>query len=178
MSDANGLPSPQKLYKALIACSSPAARAGAALEFLRSCTHCTGGYLFLARGDEVSLAASTTGQSPADMLSEVRRIWDRELEKQSDDSSAKTIEINFLHALREGNAEGPLWCSAGKELFERRLLSIYRGESWIPIGIAMLRSIEGRALAPVRQVHLEALCNALLDAGDVTSRRTALPPPR
>jgi hypothetical protein len=178
MPDANGLPSPQKLYKALIACTTAAARASAALEFLRGCTHSMGGYLFLAQGKEAALAASTTGPAPLDMLSEVRRIWDRELDKQPDDTSAQTLELNVMQAMREDSNEGPLWCSANKELFERRLLSTYRGDCWVPVGIAMLRSNEGRALVPVRQVHLEALCNALLDAGDVTRRLTALPPSR
>jgi hypothetical protein len=40
----------------------------------------------------------------------------------------------------------------------------------LPVGLVMLRAREGRSLAPIRQVHVEAMCNALLDAGDVQPR--------
>jgi hypothetical protein len=146
-------------------CASPQARAQAALEFVRSCTSSDVGYLFLARAGDLILVASTQGEPPpADLIEEARRTWDRELDRQPEDN--KTVEFSSLDALVAAQ-ERPLWHASNQDVFERRLLSLYRGVTWVPVGLVMLRTRENQALVPIRQVHIEAVCNALLDSGDV-----------
>src|ERR1700755_249055 len=168
MPEIVALPHPRKLYTQLRECASAQARAQAALEFVRTCTSSEGGFLFLARGGQLQLAASTLlVQPPTDLVEEVRRTWNRELDREPDDN--KTLELSTIEALRAAQ-ESPLWKSASKEVFERRLLSVYRTQTWVPVGLVMLRTRENKALVPIRQVHIEALCSALLDCGDVHER--------
>ena len=172
MAEQISLPHPRKLYSTLREASSTQARAQEALDFLRTCTSSDSGFLFVWRGNDLALAASTGGAvPPADVIAEAKRTWDRELDRQPDDN--KTLELSTIETLRK-TQESPLWKSADGELFERRLLSIYRNTGWTPVGLVMLRAKEGRALVPIRQVHIEALCNALLDSGDVQDR--SVPP--
>jgi hypothetical protein len=162
---------PRKLYTRLRECASANARAHAALEFVRTSTSSDGGFLFLRRAGELALAASTQDlQPPADLVEEARRTWDRELDRQPDDN--KTVEMTTAEAFRV--QESPLWLTSTKEVFERRLLSVYRSGTWVPVGLVMLRTQENKALVPIRQVHIEALCSALLDSGDVPER--SIPP--
>lgn len=168
MSEIAALPHPRKLYTQLRECASSQARAQAALEFVRTCTSSEGGFLFLARGGQLQLAASTHPASPpADLVEEAHRTWARELDREPDDN--KTLELSTIETLRAAQ-ESPLWRSASEELFERRLLSVYRSQSWVPVGLVMLRTHDNKALVPIRQVHIEALCSALLDCGDVHDR--------
>ncbi|HET6340408.1 MAG TPA: hypothetical protein VFG30_44670 [Polyangiales bacterium] len=168
MPDIVALPHPRKLYTQLRECTSAEKRAQAALEFVRGCTNSDGGHLFLSRAGDLQLAASTQdGQPPAELVEEARRTWDRELDRQPDDF--KTLELTTIEALRAAQ-ESPLWLSSSKEVFERRLLSVYRSQAWVPVGLVMLLTRENKALVPIRQVHIEALCSALLDSGDVQER--------
>jgi hypothetical protein len=172
MPEIVALPHPRKLYTQLRECATAQARAQAALEFVRGCTSSDGGFLFLSRAGDLTLAASTQSAQPAaDLVEEARRTWDRELDRQPDDN--KTLELSTIEALRAAQ-ESPLWRNANKEIFERRLLSVYRSATWVPVGLVMLRTRENKALVPIRQVHIEALCSALLDSGDV-QERTASP---
>jgi hypothetical protein len=165
MSESSALPRPRKLYTQLRECESSQARAQAALEFVRSCTSSDIGHLFLARAGDLVLAASTQGEPPsADLIDEARRTWDRELDRQPEDN--KTVEFSSMDALLAAQ-ERPLWRASNQDVFERRLLSLYRGATWLPIGLVMLRTRENQALVPIRQAHIEAVCNALLDSGDV-----------
>jgi hypothetical protein len=171
MSDPADLPAPLKLYTQLIECSSASTRATATLEFLRKCASAEAGFLFLVRGNQLRLAAKLGQDDPSpDLITEVKRVWNRELDKQPDDTSAKTLELNLVETLRQ--TDGPTWRSPDRETFERRILSVYRGAEWVPVGLAMLRVRDGKPMLPIRQVHLEALCNALLDAGDVPGLAT------
>lgn len=176
MADPNALPHPRKLYTNLREASSSQARAQASLDFLRTCTSSDAGFLFVLRGGELALAASTDGaQPPAALVTEARRTWDRELDRQPDDN--KTLELSSIEALRQ-TQESPLWKSPEQEVYERRLLSVYRNTGWTPVGLVMLRAKEGRALVPIRQAHIEAMCNALLDSGDVQDRPAAQQSPQ
>jgi hypothetical protein len=168
MPDIVAPPHPRKLYTQLRECVSAQARAQAALEFVRGCTSSDGGFLFLSQAGELQLAASSQGeQSGADMIAEARRTWERELDRQPDDN--KTLELSAIETMRAAQ-ESPLWLSANNEVYERRLLSVYRSATWVPVGLVMLRTRENKALVPIRQVHIEALCSALLDSGDVQER--------
>lgn len=162
------LPHPRTLYAQLRECATPQARAHGALEFLRTCTNSDAGFLFLSQAGELKLAASTHGaEPPPDLLAEVRRSWDRELERQPDDN--KTLELSAVEALRAAQ-ESPFWQASTSDQFERRLLSTYRSSNWVPVGFVMLRATERKSIVPIRQVYIETLCSALLDAGDVPER--------
>ncbi|HKP63688.1 MAG TPA: hypothetical protein VJV78_43435 [Polyangiales bacterium] len=171
MADQVALPNPRALYTQLRECSSAQARAEAALEFVRGCTSSEGGCLFLMRGGQLALAANSNGvEATPELLQEASRTWDRELDRHPEDNKTETLELSTIAALHAAAQESPVWRSSNSEAFERRLLSVYRGPNWLPVGLVMLRAREGRALVPIRQVHIEALCNALLDAGDVQER--------
>ena len=168
MSEHAVLPHPRTLYAQLRECATPQARAHGTLEFLRACTSSDAGFLFLSQGGELRLAASTQGlEPPPDLLAEVQRSWDRELDRQPEDN--KTLELSSIEALRAAQ-ESPYWQASTAEFFERRLLSTYRSSNWVPVGFVMLRARERKSIVPIRQVYIETLCSALLDAGDVSER--------
>jgi hypothetical protein len=168
MSEIVALPHPRKLYTQLRECDSAQARAQAALEFVRGCTSSDGGFLFLSQAGDLQLVASSQGEPSADdLLAEARRTWERELDRQPDEN--KTLELSAIETLR-ATQESPFWRSSNAEVYERRLLSVYRSATWVPVGLVMLRTRENKALVPIRQVHIEALCSALLDSGDVQER--------
>lgn len=157
---------PRKLYSMLVACPSGETRATAALEFLRGCTVASGGFLFLGRADQVVLAAaSREREASAALIEEVARIWRQK--KRAPGSDQTTIGVSgSLHRLRPAE-EKPGWTSPTGEVYDHRLLSVDRGTHWIPVGIAMLAVPQGGTLLPLRHVHVAALCDALLDSGDV-----------
>jgi hypothetical protein len=169
MADQAALPNPRTLYTKLRECTSAQDRAQAALEFVRGCTNSEGGCLFLLRGGQLALAANSNVEPTDELLQEAARTWDRELDRHPEDNKTETLELSTIEALRS-TQESPVWRSSNSEAFERRLLSVYRGPNWLPVGLVLLRSREDRALVPIRQVHVEALCNALLDSGDVQER--------
>jgi hypothetical protein len=173
MAEPTNLPHPQKLYSALRAHGSAEARATAIFEFMCSSTGAESGFLFLPRGDALVCSAGSSLPPPAALSTEVNTAWNRELDRQPEDNNMdKTLDIKALDALRL--SKPPPALSAFP--YERRMLSIYRGPRWVPIGIAMLKARAGKALLPMRQVHIAALCNALLDAGDVIDHgKPALP---
>jgi hypothetical protein len=176
MADQVALPNPRTLYTQLRECTSAEARAQAALEFVRGCTSSEGGCLFLMHAGQLALAANSNGVEPsAELLQEAARTWDRELDRHPEDNKTETLELSMIEAMQSAQ-ESPVWRNSNAEAFERRLLSVYRGPNWLPVGLVMLRAREGRALVPIRQVHIEALCNALLDAGDVQARVAAAQP--
>lgn len=156
---------PRKLYAMVRACPTSESRAQAALEFLRGCAGSEGGFLLLLQGSALRQAASTQAAvAPAWLVEEASRTWDFQLEAQHDDH--RTLDISEIQALGPAN-DNPLWTGPNGEAFERRLLSTYRSTLWVPIGMVALRVPPDRALAPVRHAHIEALCHALIDAGDV-----------
>jgi hypothetical protein len=156
----------------LTACPSRETRATAALEFLRACTVAPGGFLFLThRDDRLELAASSRERNPSPgLLDEVARVWKQK--ERAPGSDQTTIGVSgSLHRLRPTD-EKSVWTSPAGEAFEHRLLSVDRAGQWIPVGIAMLALPENGTLLPMRHVHVAALCEALLDAGDVANPAT------
>lgn len=89
------------------------------------------------------------------------------------EDNTRTLDVAEIRALRLAN-ESPIWMSPNGERFERRCLSMHREGRRIALGMVVLRAEEGRELLPVRHAHIEALCSALLDSGDV--RELASPP--
>ena len=168
MAGQRNLPHPRKLYSALRETPSSKERTQAIAGFLSSCTGAKAVCLFLARAGDLTLAfSSQEGDVTPELLAEVTRVWNQYLERQPEDQRTQTIELSAVEMLRVAQ-ESTKWRSPRQELFERRMLGVYRGPKWIPVGVAMLKGEEGSALTPVRQAHVEALCNALLDSGDVT----------
>ena len=158
---------PRKLYDTLLACPGPEARARSAFDFLRNRAASDGGFMFLARRGELVLAASSHhGDPPEDMVHEARRIWKRAFDSVPDDVQTRTLDAKAIEAAASMPPPAPHWTSATLGLaFERRVLGTYRGARWCPIGVVFLKA--GPAVIPIRHVHIEALTNAIIDAGDV-----------
>jgi hypothetical protein len=166
MSSLVNLPHPQRLYAALRAQASPELRARAVFEFLCTLTGAERGFLFLSQGLELVCAASSPG---AALSAAVRRqldaVWQHELDREPDDGSLETLDVKTIEALRKSKPE--LTSNTLGGVYQRRMLSTYRGPRWLPVGIALLKARDTRELTPIRQVHVAAICNALIDAGDV-----------
>lgn len=158
---------PRKLYSRLREALTGEARAQSVLGFLCSATGAVGGHLFLLRGSTLAHACSTLeGADTRELIAEVTRAWNHDLDHLPEDHDTKTIDAT-ADLSRAAPAHVP-WRNAQNDVFEHRLLCVYRHARWTPVGIAMLKAEGGRQLATVRQAHIEALCSALLDAGDVS----------
>lgn len=158
---------PRKLHAMLVACPTPETRAAAALEFMRGCTVAEGGFLFLRRSDEqLALVASCRERDPSPgLIDEVTRVW--QLKQRAPGTDQTTIAVSgSVHRLRMPE-EKSVWTSPAGEVFEHRLLAVDRGGRWLPVGLAMLMVPHNGDLLPMRHVHVAAVCDALLDAGDV-----------
>jgi hypothetical protein len=122
------------------------------------------GHLFLARGSEVELAASSPSDAPPppDVFAQAQLVWSRELDKEPEDQRTKTMDISALES-----HETPRWVSSAGAVYGWQLLSIYRNLRWCAVGLAMIELPEA-ALAPLARPYIEAMCSAFVDAGDVT----------
>ncbi len=150
---------PRKLYAALCASSSSDARAHDVLSFLCASSGAEHAFLFLLRDGQLALAASHhAGEPVPELLEELQRVWDRELDVPPDGN--RTLDVSELQAAREG---GHVLLVRGQS-FQPRTLSTYRGASWVPVGIVALQIRDDRELEVIRQAHIDAICNALLDA--------------
>lgn len=170
MAAANPLPPPRKLYQMTKALELGPERTRAVLDFLVRFSQCANGWLFLARGGEIESVVGTRQGAPAvELLGEARSIWRRELANQPEDLRTQTVKSSGVERLPE-RLERPRWTSPDGLEYVHQLLSVYRGLSWVPLGIAMLE-LGPAAVTPLRQPYIDALCNALLDAGDVDDDR-------
>jgi hypothetical protein len=170
MNTQRGLLDPRKLYSRLRGMATAHDRRQAVLGFLCSATNAPGGHLFLVRGaahEELAHACSSLedGES-ADLIAAATRAWNRELDRRPEDTSTKTFDAASLERMVE-SSKPERWRNAHNDTFEHRLLGVYRGGRWTPVGIALLKTEDGRKLGTLRQSHIDALCNVLLDAGDV-----------
>ena len=151
----------------LCACPSAEARARATLEFVRGSTGATAGFLLYHRGGELVLAASTRDQPPSPgLIAEAQRVWLEQLQPQNDDKATREIQQALASV---PPAPDTSWTGPDGERYERRVLSTDRPR-WALVGLVMLRVPEGRALLPIRHAHVEAICEAVLRAGDAVPR--------
>jgi hypothetical protein len=165
MSETVSILHPRKLYAMLRACPSRDERARASFEFLLSSLGASHGFLFLRNDDRLTLAASAPNtQPPPGLVEQVELTWERELDSPHDDNKTKTLDVSVIKAPLRTN-RNPLWQGANGEVFEHRVLSTYRGAHWVPVGLAAFERHGEASL--LRQAHVESLCNAFLDAGDV-----------
>jgi hypothetical protein len=106
------------------------------------------------------------GDSP-ELFAEVTRAWKQDLDQLPENNQTMTMDADSSDVSRHMATYAP-WRDTRNEAFERRLLCVYRYARWTPVGMAMLKCEGGRQLAAVRHAHVEALCGALLDEGDVS----------
>lgn len=150
----------------LRACPSLEARAHAALEFLCGCTGSQRGILFVAQKDKLACVARTPSlDASAELSAEAERIWSRQEELQPDDSRTRTIDLSARRK-PETDAEAEQFVSASGVAFERRLLATGRAMRFIPVGVVLLE--QGPQIDQLRHAYIESICNAFIDAGDVT----------
>jgi hypothetical protein len=173
MADSSVHIHPRKLYEMLRACPSRETRIRTALQFLSSRTESTQTYLFMRNAAELVLVASSPeGTQVPGLAEEAKRAWAGEQESANDDDRTKTVDIRTMEALQRPAAT-PLWQSPSGTTFDRAFLSLYRDGAWVSVGLFMFKPSELAAPKPVRRAHVEALCNAFIDAGDVAGSKTA-----
>jgi hypothetical protein len=163
MSELNASTHPRKVYAALKACASAELRAECSLEFLCKSARTDAGFLFLLLNGRPTLVCSTSDAKPAaGLLAEVELVAVRELDLQPDARTTKTLDLSELSSSSARQNTG--WPGPNGERFELRMLSTYRDERWVPIGLVALAASGEQSLAAFRQAHIDALCNAFIDA--------------
>jgi hypothetical protein len=163
MSELNASTHPRKVYMALKACASTELRAASSLDFLCNVAGSHAGSLFLLLNGKPTLVCSTSNARPAaGLLAEVELVAVRELDLQPDARTTKTLDLSELASSSARQNTG--WPGPNGERFELRMLSTYRDERWVPIGLVALAAKDGESLAAFRQAHIDALCNAFIDA--------------
>ena len=157
---------PRKLYTSLCECADARERATSGLAFMREACGAEEGFLLLWRGGELVLAASSTGHdAPSAIMARAREQWDWESDTQRDCDATLTIDASKLVSV----PETPRWEGAHGERYEPRFLGIYRDSAWVPVGMAVLRISQSGPLQPIRRAYIDAICNAMLDSGDVSA---------
>jgi hypothetical protein len=167
MADASAHIHPRKLYELLRACPSAETRAKAAFQFLSGAAGSNHACLFLVRGADLVLVGSSPGtaQVPG-MAEEAKRALSAEQETKVEDDRTKTVDIRMLEAMPEAPVS-TTWQSSSGLVFDRSALSLYRDGGWISVGLFMFKPAELTAAKSIRRAHIEALCNAFVDSGDV-----------
>jgi hypothetical protein len=158
---------PRKLHAMICACPTPEARARATLEFLRGSTQSEEGFLFLMRRGELVLAASSQPEPPAGLAEEAARAFQLQLVNSMEDQDTRTVELSELQA-HNLLPENPVWTSASGDAYALRMLSTFYQERWVSAGLVMLKAKDPRTLVAIRHVHLQALCSALIESGDIS----------
>ena len=157
---------PSKLYSSLRECTDTRSRAVAVLEFLVSSTGARGGYVVLSRNGELVVAASSGPKDLSPQLMErARALW------ASDQASHNEVDNTRTMDARQRSStllESQQWQDTDGQRYDPRVLGIYRGSVWRPVGISVL-AVDGDAPRRIRQPHIDAICNALLDSGDVAN---------
>jgi hypothetical protein len=149
----------------LRACPSPDARARIALGFLRNAAGSQIGVLFQPKNGQLVVTASTGNHPPPPgMLEDAQRAFDDLRNNALDDMQATGIRVSSTTIARPPE---PLWHDPGGAIFERRGLGMHRAHQWTLVGLVMLKRDASDPLQPIRHTYVTAICEAMLDAGDV-----------
>lgn len=163
MMQAQKMMQPRKLYAQLRACADARARASAVLEFMQGATGGTEGYVLIASRGELVVAASSKSQElPPALMERVRTLWASETDAHSENDMTHTVDSRLLGAAL---VESLQW-RAGDQTYEPRVLGIYRGSRWHPVGVVVL-AVATEGLRSIRHAYIDAICNALIDSGDL-----------
>jgi hypothetical protein len=176
MADASAHIHPRKLYELLRACPSAETRAKAAFQFLAGASGSGHACLFLAGGADLVLVESSPGSAQVPGLAqEAIRALHAEQDMKVEDDRTKTVDIRMLEAIPE-TPLSTIWHSHSGVAFDRSALSFYRDGRWATVGVFMFKPAELAAAKSIRRAHIEALCNAFVDSGDVVVARATLVP--
>lgn len=155
---------PSKLYAMLRECADARARAAAVLDFLVTNSAARAGYFLLERQGELVLGASSTGQElPAPLMERARVLWASDQASHNEADNTRTVDSRQHGATL---LESPQWQAADGEKYDPRVLGTYRDSRWVPVAISVL-SADAEGARRIRQPHIDAICNAWIDAGDV-----------
>jgi hypothetical protein len=163
---------PRRLYSRLLACASVEERAQVTIDFLCGCTGAPQGLLYLAHTGGALTRMSSGAAAPAhDLLAEAERSWNRDMDKP-DANRTRTIDVA---ARRKPDSVRPdhLWMSADGATYMRYVLGTYRGARWVPVGVVLLGT--EATFSPLRHAYIEAVCNAFINAGDVSGNTAEAP---
>jgi GAF domain-containing protein len=167
---------PRKLFSMLRACPTPEARAHAALEFLCGCTGSPRGMLFVAHGGKLSCVAQSLALAASpELVAEAERLWSRQDALLLDDSRTRTIDLQARRK-PETEEEAEHFITKAGMRFERRLLATGRAMRSVPVGVVLLE--EAPQIEQLRHAYVESICNAFIDAGDVSEPKDPLLNPR
>jgi hypothetical protein len=155
---------PTQLQKKLIACAGPKERAAEVLSFLVSSAGARAGYVLLSRNGELVLAASSDQRElPAQLMERARALWASDQASHSEADNTRTLDARQLGSTQ---LESQDWQAPDGERYLPRVLGIYRNSRWVPVGIAVLAADENGPRR-IRHAYVDAICNALLESGDV-----------
>jgi hypothetical protein len=136
-----------------------------ALGFLRNGAGSQNGFLFQPNDGQLVLTASTNNHpAPPGMLEDAQRAFAELSNSALDDMQATGVRISSSTAM---SAPEPLWHAPDGVIFERRGLGMHRSHQWTLIGLVMLRRDAGEPLQPIRHTYVSAICEAMIDAGDL-----------
>ena len=168
MSNASVNIHPRKLYEVVRACPSPETRIKAAFQFLVGTSGTSHAAMFMQRGGELVQVASLPDQTQVPgMAEEAKRAWTVELKAQSDDDRTKTVDIRALESMPQP-AASPTWQAPNGMSFERTFLNVYRDGGMAAVGLFLWKPAELAAMPTIRRAHVDALCNAFVDAGEAS----------
>jgi hypothetical protein len=157
---------PGKLQALLRDAADARVRASSVLSFLIDTTSARAGYLLLARNGELVVAASSNQQEPPEPLMErARALWASDQASHGEGENTRTVDARQLGATLVDPAQ---WQAQDGERYAARVLGIYRGSRWTPVGVCLLAA-EAKHTSQIRHAYVDAICNALLDVGDVVA---------
>lgn len=110
-------------------------------------------------------ASSTQQELPAPLMERARALWASDQASHNEADNTRTVDAR-QHAA--ALVESPQWQAANGELYEPRVLGTYRDSRWIPVGISVLAA-DAEGARRIRHPHVDAICNALVDAGDIAA---------
>jgi hypothetical protein len=157
---------PSKLYTMLRECTDARARAAAVLDFLVRSTGAPAGHLLIARQGELVVAASSIHHElPAQLVERARALWQSDQASHNEADNTRTVDARQLGS---GLLETEQWQAPNGVHYDPRVLGIYRGSRWNPVAISVLAA-DASGSRRIRQPHVDAICNALIDAGDISN---------
>jgi hypothetical protein len=136
-----------------------------ALGFMRNGAGSQSGFLFQPKDGQLVVTASTSNHpAPPGMLEDAQRAFDDLRNSALDDMQATGARISTAAAMR---APEPLWHAPDGAIFERRGLGTHRAHVWTLVGLVMLKREASEPLQPIRHTYVTAICEAMIEAGDL-----------
>ena len=96
---------------------------------------------------------------PTELRERATQLWIKESDGRPENDQTRTVEIRQL-VEPVAQPESSLWTLSSGERFQPQLLSTYRDNRWLPVGMALLKARKDHSLSAIRRAHVEALCSS------------------